>query len=77
MRFFARKSNLRSAFSDPLVREKVKLNTQGQIILLDEAHNIEDSCRDAASFCVLEEDLTDERNACEAAGEFETAQFLQ
>ena len=32
---------------------------KGQIIVLDEAHNIEDSAREAASFSVTEETLQD------------------
>ena len=35
----------------------MEINLKGQIILLDEAHNIEDSVRDAASQSVTQEQI--------------------
>lgn len=42
---------------DPLIRESMQINLKNSILILDEAHNIEDSARDAASFNVTEEEL--------------------
>ncbi|XP_063224071.1 Fanconi anemia group J protein homolog [Bacillus rossius redtenbacheri] len=42
---------------DPLIRESMQLDVRGEVIILDEAHNIEDSSRDAASFSVVQDDL--------------------
>jgi Rad3-related DNA helicase len=35
----------------------MKLQLRGAVILLDEAHNIEDCCRDAGSYSVLYNDI--------------------
>lgn len=35
---------------DPLIRESSKISLENAIIVIDEAHNIEDTCREAASF---------------------------
>ncbi|XP_034024865.1 LOW QUALITY PROTEIN: Fanconi anemia group J protein [Thalassophryne amazonica] len=35
---------------DPLIRESMEINLEGQILVLDEAHNIEDCARESASF---------------------------
>ncbi|XP_069987166.1 Fanconi anemia group J protein homolog isoform X2 [Penaeus vannamei] len=40
---------------DPLIREAMSINLTEQVIILDEAHNIEDSAREAAS-CTLTQD---------------------
>ncbi|RUS20706.1 hypothetical protein BC937DRAFT_94556 [Endogone sp. FLAS-F59071] len=42
---------------DPLVREAMDINLEDSIIILDEAHNIEDAAREASSFEVTEADL--------------------
>ncbi|XP_072043286.1 uncharacterized protein [Amphiura filiformis] len=42
---------------DPVIRESMEISVKGQIIVLDEAHNIEDSAREAASYSVTEEQL--------------------
>ncbi|KAK2912256.1 Fanconi anemia group J protein isoform X1 [Channa argus] len=34
---------------DPLIRESMEINLEGQILVLDEAHNIEDCARESAS----------------------------
>ncbi|KAK2847523.1 hypothetical protein Q5P01_010522 [Channa striata] len=35
---------------DPMIRESMDINLEGQIVVLDEAHNIEDCARESASF---------------------------
>jgi Rad3-related DNA helicase len=35
----------------------MKLQLRGAVVLLDEAHNIEDCCRDAGSYSVLYDDI--------------------
>uniref|UniRef100_A0A6Q2ZFX2 DNA 5'-3' helicase n=1 Tax=Esox lucius TaxID=8010 RepID=A0A6Q2ZFX2_ESOLU len=35
---------------DPLIRESMQINLDGQIVILDEAHNIEDCARESASY---------------------------
>ena len=37
----------------------MEINLKGQVVILDEAHNIEDSAREAASFSVTETQLMD------------------
>ena len=37
---------------DPKIRSSMKIDLEDQIVIIDEAHNIEDTCRDAAS-CLL------------------------
>ncbi|XP_069161722.1 Fanconi anemia group J protein homolog [Procambarus clarkii] len=44
---------------DPCIRESMEINLNDQVIVLDEAHNIEDSAREAAS-CTLTKDEIDE-----------------
>jgi Rad3-related DNA helicase len=34
---------------DPFIRKSMKIDLEGAIVVIDEAHNIEDACRDAAS----------------------------
>ena len=42
---------------DPGIRSHMKINLKEQVVILDEAHNIEDCCRDAASNTLVESDL--------------------
>jgi Fanconi anemia group J protein len=42
---------------DPKIREQMSIDLEEQIVLLDEAHNIEDFSRDAASFTLTLEQL--------------------
>ncbi|GFO15049.1 regulator of telomere elongation helicase 1 homolog [Plakobranchus ocellatus] len=42
---------------DPMVREAMMINLKGHIIILDEAHNIEDSAREAASQSISQDNL--------------------
>ena len=44
---------------DPRLRKRMDLNLKGAVVILDEAHNIEDVCRDAASFKLTEPILAD------------------
>jgi len=47
---------------DPMIRESLAIQLKDQVVIFDEAHNIEDSCRDSSSF-----DLTDQeiQETCE------------
>jgi Fanconi anemia group J protein len=42
----------------------MKIQLRGAVILLDEAHNIEDCCRDAASYSVLYDDIFQAMEDC-------------
>uniref|UniRef100_A0AAV2J230 DNA 5'-3' helicase n=1 Tax=Knipowitschia caucasica TaxID=637954 RepID=A0AAV2J230_KNICA len=42
---------------DPLIRESMEINLQGQILVLDEAHNIEDCARESASYSLDQQSL--------------------
>ena len=42
---------------EPLIRKSLDINLKNQIVILDEAHNIEDSARDAASWKVNQENV--------------------
>ena len=42
---------------EPLIRKSLDINLKNQIVILDEAHNIEDSARDAASWKVTQENV--------------------
>ncbi|XP_071768516.1 Fanconi anemia group J protein [Centroberyx gerrardi] len=42
---------------DPLIRESMEINLAGQILVLDEAHNIEDCARESASFTLDQNSL--------------------
>ena len=39
---------------DPLIRKSMEISLKGNIVILDEAHNIEDSARDAAGWNVTQ-----------------------
>ncbi|XP_052224582.1 Fanconi anemia group J protein homolog isoform X2 [Dreissena polymorpha] len=43
---------------DPLVRKSMEINLKDQIVILDEAHNLEDSSRDAASGSITTEQIS-------------------
>ncbi|XP_076761433.1 Fanconi anemia group J protein homolog [Xylocopa sonorina] len=51
---------------DPYIRETIQLDVQNQIIILDEAHNIEDICRDVASVNFRYDSLQNAALECEA-----------
>ncbi|KAJ7308856.1 hypothetical protein JRQ81_008129, partial [Phrynocephalus forsythii] len=42
---------------DSQIRESMEINLKGQVVILDEAHNIEDCARDSASYNVTEAQL--------------------
>ena len=44
---------------DPHIRKSMEISVKNQVIILDEAHNIEDSAREGASWEVTQEDLID------------------
>ncbi|XP_029637860.1 Fanconi anemia group J protein homolog [Octopus sinensis] len=43
---------------DPTIRKIMEINLKGNIVILDEGHNIEDSCREAISYTVTTSLLT-------------------
>ncbi|XP_012219996.1 Fanconi anemia group J protein homolog [Linepithema humile] len=49
---------------DPHIRESMQISLKGNIVILDEAHNIEDFCRDAASVNLKDSDLTNAADDC-------------
>uniref|UniRef100_A0A673B8E6 DNA 5'-3' helicase n=1 Tax=Sphaeramia orbicularis TaxID=375764 RepID=A0A673B8E6_9TELE len=42
---------------DPMIRESMEINLAGQILVLDEAHNIEDCARESASYTLTQQSL--------------------
>ncbi|KFU86246.1 Fanconi anemia group J protein, partial [Chaetura pelagica] len=42
---------------DPQIRESMDINLKGQVVILDEAHNIEDCARESVSYSVTESQL--------------------
>ncbi|XP_072909232.1 Fanconi anemia group J protein [Hemitrygon akajei] len=51
---------------DPQIRESMKINLKGQILIFDEAHNIEDCARESSSFSVTENQLLFAREELDA-----------
>nr|XP_033199258.1 Fanconi anemia group J protein homolog [Bombus vancouverensis nearcticus] len=51
---------------DPDIRESMQLDVTGHVIILDEAHNIEDICREVASVSFREDHLTAVATECES-----------
>ncbi|XP_065201567.1 Fanconi anemia group J protein homolog isoform X2 [Planococcus citri] len=50
---------------DPLVRNSMKIDLKGSIIIVDEAHNIEDTCRESASLTVMQDNVQNAIQECE------------
>uniref|UniRef100_A0A3B4DJZ9 DNA 5'-3' helicase n=1 Tax=Pygocentrus nattereri TaxID=42514 RepID=A0A3B4DJZ9_PYGNA len=50
---------------DPLIRNSMEINLKGQIVVLDEAHNIEDCARESASFTLNQTQLLQSREEIE------------
>ncbi|XP_046718916.1 Fanconi anemia group J protein isoform X1 [Silurus meridionalis] len=50
---------------DPLIRDSMDINLKGQIVVLDEAHNIEDCARESASFTLNQNQLQEARDDLE------------
>ncbi|KAL0973123.1 hypothetical protein UPYG_G00199270 [Umbra pygmaea] len=46
---------------DPLIRESMQISLKGQIVVLDEAHNIEDCARESASYTLNQPQLLSAR----------------
>ncbi|XP_061574680.1 Fanconi anemia group J protein [Cololabis saira] len=46
---------------DPMIRESMEIDLAGQILVLDEAHNIEDCARESASYTVDQKNLQTSR----------------
>uniref|UniRef100_A0A0R3PYN4 DNA helicase n=1 Tax=Angiostrongylus costaricensis TaxID=334426 RepID=A0A0R3PYN4_ANGCS len=44
---------------DPVIRNSSDVHLKNSVVILDEAHNIEDICREAASFTFFEKELLD------------------
>lgn len=47
------------------------MDLKGQIIILDEAHNIEDICRDVASKTIREDHIDEVMKECESLAEID------
>ncbi|KAL4647191.1 Fanconi anemia group J protein [Arapaima gigas] len=47
---------------DPLIRESMEINLKGQVVVLDEAHNIEDCARESASYTLSQAQLLSARD---------------
>lgn len=56
--------------SDPVIRRNSDVYLKNSIIILDEAHNVEDACREAASFSFNEKELREALIDFEEHGEF-------
>ncbi|KAI1893387.1 hypothetical protein AGOR_G00123210 [Albula goreensis] len=50
---------------DPLIRESMEINLKGQVVVLDEAHNIEDCARESASYTLEQTQLLFARDELE------------
>lgn len=66
--YFAARSLLASAelvicpynyLVDPLIRQSMKISLKNHVLILDEAHNIEDSARSGASSCVTQSEMSE------------------
>ncbi|VDL76338.1 unnamed protein product [Nippostrongylus brasiliensis] len=44
---------------DPIIRNSSDVHLKNSVVILDEAHNIEDNCREAASFTFYEKEIAD------------------
>ncbi|XP_071541699.1 Fanconi anemia group J protein homolog isoform X2 [Panulirus ornatus] len=50
---------------DPLIRESMDIHLNGNVIVIDEAHNIEDSAREASSFTLTQDEILEARQDIE------------
>ena len=55
-------------FSDPMIRKSMEISLKGQVLILDEAHNIEDSARSSASWQVTQDDVKEAMNDLDTVG---------
>jgi DNA repair helicase Rad3 len=53
---------------EPLIRKSLDISLKGQVVILDEAHNIEDTARSAASWEVTQEAIREAMQDIEAIG---------
>ena len=53
------------------------ISLTNQIVILDEAHNIEDSSREAASFSVTQAQLLDAMNDLDTIGQYLSISFTR
>ncbi|XP_017789899.1 PREDICTED: Fanconi anemia group J protein-like [Habropoda laboriosa] len=60
---------------DPDIRESIQLDLKDQVIILDEAHNIEDICREVASVTFREDHLASTAHECESLAKTRAADF--
>ncbi|XKL64380.1 hypothetical protein PGB90_004466 [Kerria lacca] len=56
---------------NPLIRQSMNISLKGNILIFDEAHNIEDTCRESASFSIQQDNIVDAIKECE-----ETLKYL-
>ncbi|XP_069948696.1 Fanconi anemia group J protein homolog isoform X4 [Cherax quadricarinatus] len=56
---------------DPLIRESMDISLCGQVVVLDEAHNIEDSAREAASCTLTQDEILTAKNELDKMVELE------
>ena len=54
---------------EPLIRKSMEISIKNQVIILDEAHNIEDSAREGASFTMTQEEIIDSMRDLEKMAE--------
>ncbi|XP_012524836.1 Fanconi anemia group J protein isoform X2 [Monomorium pharaonis] len=50
---------------DPGIRDSMQINLKGSIVILDEAHNIEDICREAANVILRDDEIKNAAKNCE------------
>ncbi|VDM65923.1 unnamed protein product [Strongylus vulgaris] len=55
---------------DPIIRNSSDVHLKNSVVILDEAHNIEDNCREAASFTFFEKEVSDSLGSLREKGEF-------
>lgn len=47
--------------SDPIIRDNSDVTLKNAVVILDEAHNVEDVCREAVSFSFTEREIVGTR----------------
>lgn len=55
---------------DPSIRSSLQINVKNEIVILDEAHNIEDICRDVATYTLKKEDFLNSLKEIEIATQY-------
>ncbi|CAB4062059.1 BRIP1 [Lepeophtheirus salmonis] len=59
---------------EPMIRKSLEINLKGNILILDEAHNIEDSARSAASFDITQDQVREAMEDLESMAKVELPQ---